>query len=139
VPGDAHKLRPCQVTEYPHPYDAEALGFDAGDHWPNLMDGSKIGGWIPWYQTGPETFPCPDCGTDSVLLLSLHTHERRGGCSCEVDETGIGWECGREGALNILVRHQTQHHAGQPAVVHGLTSAPGHAELRASWPGTTRS
>lgn len=114
VPDHACALRPCQVTEYPHSYDAKELGFQPGDDWPDLADGSKIGGWIPWWQTGPTTFPCLDCGVDSVLLLSLHTRESSDGCTCETDETGVGWQFGRDGALNILVCPTDVEHRPTP-------------------------
>ncbi|GAA2999066.1 DUF1963 domain-containing protein [Actinokineospora diospyrosa] len=114
VPDHACALRPCQVTEYPHSYDAELLGFEPGDDWPELAAGSKIGGWMPWWQSGPTTFPCRDCGTDSVLMLSLHTEEANDGCSCETDETTVGWQFGRDGALNILVCPNDVEHRPTP-------------------------
>ena len=44
-------------------------------------------------------------------MLSLHTFERQdGSCSCAVDDTEVGWELGREGALNIYVCPQDVRH-----------------------------
>ena len=117
LPTHACVLRPCQVAEYPQYYDAEERGLPVGDDWPRLTDGSKIGGWTPWYQTGPETFFCADCDRELTLMLSLHTFEQADGtCSCAIDETGVGWELGREGALNIYVCPQDVRHPVQVTV-----------------------
>lgn len=94
-------LNPCRVREYPMG-DEQPVG--AGD-WPPVANGSKIGGWAFWWQTSPYRLECPSCGTDRRLLLALYTHEEpeKELCSCEVAERAVvGWEFGREGALNVF-------------------------------------
>lgn len=116
LPREACVLSPCAVTEYPHLYEIpspiretlsflDERGYSArSDDWPSLRSGSKIGGWTPWWQTGPLTFSCRDCDADLRLLLSLHTGEHPDHlCSCPGDERQpVGWAFGREGALNIF-------------------------------------
>ncbi|MFI6094600.1 hypothetical protein ACIA8G_03550 [Lentzea sp. NPDC051213] len=107
-------LHPCRIVEYPMG-DEQPVG--AGD-WPPVANGSKIGGWAFWWQTSPYGLECPECGTDRRLLLALYTHEEpeKELCSCEVAERAVvGWEFGREGALNVFactedVRHPIKLH-----------------------------
>ncbi|GAA4409571.1 hypothetical protein GCM10023148_00070 [Actinokineospora soli] len=47
VPHHASALRPCQTTEYPHSYDAEELGFEPGDDWPQLAPSRKSAAGSP--------------------------------------------------------------------------------------------
>ncbi|MBE1493987.1 hypothetical protein H4696_001087 [Amycolatopsis lexingtonensis] len=110
-------LNPCQVVEYPDLDEVpdeikstlsfvDKAGFVDDDYegWPPVIQASKVGGWAFWWQTSPWKLNCEDCGTGLRLLLSLHTYENEDElCSCEVGRLDpVGWEFGRQGALNIF-------------------------------------
>ncbi|MFD4669390.1 DUF1963 domain-containing protein [Lentzea sp. NPDC058450] len=98
-------LEPIRFTEYAHPYDRPEELEEAD--WPETSAGSKIGGWTAWWQTGPATFTCSECGSEQRQLLSLGTSEPSG--------EDVEWSFGREGNLNIFacqkdVRHPFTRH-----------------------------
>ncbi|WP_370964584.1 hypothetical protein [Amycolatopsis sp. cg9] len=119
-------LNPCQVVEYPAldelPDEIKLTlsfvqpgGFVDDDHedWPPVIHGSKAGGWAFWWQSSPWKLDCQDCGAGLRLLLSLHTYEHKDElCSCEQGELDpVGWEFGRQGALNIFACPNDVTHA----------------------------
>ncbi|MBM7774658.1 hypothetical protein JOD54_004862 [Actinokineospora baliensis] len=84
---------------------------------------SHIGGPMRW--PADETWPyCADPlpdGSFGQALVGVAQFYRRDfpasdGCSCETDETVVGWEFGREGALNILVCPNNVEHRPIPWV-----------------------
>ncbi|GGM71676.1 hypothetical protein GCM10011609_04240 [Lentzea pudingi] len=85
-------LEPIRYTEYAHSFDRPADLRDAD--WPETSAGSKIGGWTCWWQSGPITFTCPECGSEQRQMLSLATSEPSG--------ENVEWAFGRDGNLNIL-------------------------------------
>jgi hypothetical protein len=94
-------LNPCRILEYPMG-DEQPVG---ADDWPPVANGSKVGGWAFWWQSSPFGLERPSCGADRRLLLALYTHEEpeKELCSCEVaGRAVVGWEFGREGALNVF-------------------------------------
>ncbi|MGW6442149.1 hypothetical protein [Lentzea sp. NPDC055074] len=77
------------------------------EHESKVSGGTKIGGFTPWWQSGPIEFECPECGAGQRQTLSLATHEPSG--------DDVEWEFGREGNLNVLtctkdVRHPITTH-----------------------------
>jgi len=119
-------FRPCQVVEYPNieelPDEIKSTlsfvneaGYVIGGYkgWPPVIQGSKVGGWAFWWQTSPWKHNCQDCGAGLRLLLSLHTYEHENElCSCEGGQLApVGWEFGRQGALNIFTCPEDSTHA----------------------------
>lgn len=77
------------------------------EHESKVSGGTKIGGFTPWWQSGPIEFECPECGAEQRQTLSLATHEPSG--------DDVEWEFGREGNLNVFtcaadVRHPVTVH-----------------------------
>jgi hypothetical protein len=124
-------LAPCRFTEYPTLHElpdpirstlsfVDEDGFaddDADEHWTPVAQGSKVGGWAFWWQSEPGQLDCAECGAGLRLLLSLHTYEHQDElCSCPPGPLdAVGWEFGRQGALNVFtcpadVTHPFQLH-----------------------------
>jgi hypothetical protein len=98
-------FEPIRYTEYPKAVERPEDLRD--EEWPETSNGSKIGGWTAWWQTGPIEFECPECGSVQRQTLSFGTHEPSG--------DDVEWEFGREGNLNVLlctkdVRHPVRVH-----------------------------
>ncbi|MEU0056918.1 hypothetical protein [Streptomyces sp. NPDC006334] len=93
-------LAPEQVTEYPNPMELDKELQDqlsdvsrwqtAGDAWDSRYavapdefyanrlahaPGWKTGGWSRWGLTDPVPRPCPECGTETVPLLTIASAE----------------------------------------------------------------
>ncbi|MFD4637533.1 hypothetical protein ACFWN2_09490 [Lentzea sp. NPDC058436] len=93
-------LEPIRFTEYAHPYDRPEELED--EEWPETSAGTKIGGWTCWWQTGPATFTCPECGAEQRQTLSLGTREPSG--------EHVEWAFGRDGNLNVLTCEKDVRH-----------------------------
>ncbi|MEV6239129.1 hypothetical protein [Lentzea sp. NPDC051838] len=77
------------------------------EHPDKVSGGTKIGGWTPWYDSGPFVFSCPECGSVQHQTLSLATHEPSG--------DDVEWEFGDEGNLNVFLCEKDVRH---PIKVH---------------------
>ncbi|HEX8864846.1 MAG TPA: DUF1963 domain-containing protein [Lentzea sp.] len=109
----ARVLKPSRDVEYPWLDDLPEEIIDScvtaqedydefHEAWPTPSTASKIGGWTAWWQTGPGRLECPECGETRRQTLALATHEPSG--------EDVGWEFGREGALNVFLCPRDVHH-----------------------------
>jgi hypothetical protein len=96
-------FEPIRYVEYPRPVERPEELRD--EEWPETSNGSKIGGWTAWWQSGPQEFECPECGSVQRQTLSLATHEPSG--------DDVEWEFGSEGNLNILLCTKDVRHPAQ--------------------------
>ncbi|WP_437066077.1 hypothetical protein [Streptomyces sp. enrichment culture] len=87
-------LRPEQVTEYPdflelsaelqeriRQWNVPQAAEEDMDPWTyydcvlSNAPGWKVGGWPAWASTDPIPRPCPECGTETEILLTIATFE----------------------------------------------------------------
>ncbi|MCE6996116.1 hypothetical protein LZG04_15080 [Saccharothrix sp. S26] len=116
-------LNPCRITEYPMLRELpgaikSTLSSVDEDDWPEVAQGSKLGGWTFWWQTDPWQLTCRECDADLRLLMALHTSEHDDDlCSCGRDAVDPAqWEFGREGALNIFTCPTDSRHPFKLAI-----------------------
>ncbi|MGW2615926.1 hypothetical protein [Streptomyces sp. NPDC001500] len=102
---------PEQVGEFPHPRELDeelrdqladksrwaaieparyqAYAYDPGELYLNHLStapGWKTGGWTRWDVTDPVDRPCPECGTETVPLLTIASSEWDGGSGTWIAE-----------------------------------------------------